>query len=101
MHLDDALDVSSVHGIPGVIGSIFIGFAAQQIRGSPVEDGVVFGGSGHLLAVQSLAVVVVMAYSAVVTWILMTVIRKIMGRISVRVRHRWSLTRRVFIARTC
>jgi Amt family ammonium transporter len=28
--IDDALDVSSVHGVTGVIGSIAIGFCAQK-----------------------------------------------------------------------
>jgi Amt family ammonium transporter len=28
--IDDALDVSSVHGVTGVIGSLAIGFCAQK-----------------------------------------------------------------------
>jgi ammonia channel protein AmtB len=28
--IDDALDVSSVHGVTGIIGSIAIGFCAQK-----------------------------------------------------------------------
>ena len=65
LKIDDALDVSSVHGVPGLV-AIFIGFAgSSQIGGA---DGVVYGGSGKLLGVQCLACLVTAAWSVVFTY---------------------------------
>ena len=69
--LDDALDVSSVHGVTGIVGSIAIAFAANTKIGGH-ETGLVYGvdlgDSAKLLGVQLLAVVVTGAYSAIVTY---------------------------------
>eukprot|EP01112_Ceratiomyxa_fruticulosa_P000278 TRINITY_DN10266_c0_g1_i1.p1 TRINITY_DN10266_c0_g1~~TRINITY_DN10266_c0_g1_i1.p1 ORF type:complete len:445 (-),score=64.35 TRINITY_DN10266_c0_g1_i1:232-1566(-) len=80
LKIDDALDVSSVHGITGVVGSISIGFLAQRsVNPNLREDGLIFGGNGHLLGVQVLAVVVVAAYSMALTYVLLKIIDKTMG----------------------
>jgi len=66
LKIDDALDVSSVHGVPGLVGAIYIGFAgSSQIGGA---DGVVYGGDGKLLGVQCLACLVTAAWSVVFTY---------------------------------
>jgi ammonium transporter, Amt family len=65
--LDDALDVSSVHGVAGVIGALFIGVAAQSaISGS--GNGFLIDGSFRLLFNQCVALVAVGAWSGAVTY---------------------------------
>eukprot|EP01113_Clastostelium_recurvatum_P019579 TRINITY_DN230_c0_g1_i1.p1 TRINITY_DN230_c0_g1~~TRINITY_DN230_c0_g1_i1.p1 ORF type:complete len:443 (-),score=98.98 TRINITY_DN230_c0_g1_i1:57-1385(-) len=79
LRIDDALDVSSVHGLTGVIGSIAIGFIARTSVNPSVPNGIVFGGDGRLLGVQVLAVVVVAAYAGVVTFVIAKIIQKTIG----------------------
>ncbi len=44
LRVDDALDVSSVHGLTGAIGSIFIGFASQlSVNPDQGADGLFYG----------------------------------------------------------
>lgn len=70
--IDDALDVSSVHGVTGVVGSLFIGLAADRdVYPGLAHVGAVFGGSGRLFGVQLLAVLVAGAWAAAVTLALM------------------------------
>jgi ammonium transporter, Amt family len=66
LKIDDALDVSSVHGVPGLIGALYIGFAGDSSVGG--ADGLVFGGGGKLLGVQLLACVVASVWSGVFTY---------------------------------
>jgi Amt family ammonium transporter len=76
-HVDDALDVSSVHGVTGIVGSLFIGFAADQtlLPGTITHDGVIFGNhSAYLLGIQTVAVFVTFAYTAVVTFLIFRVL---------------------------
>ncbi len=77
LHIDDALDVSSVHGITGIIGSLAIGFATQTKISGTSNDGIFFGRhSAYLLGVQVLAVVVVASYTALITWALLAIISR-------------------------
>eukprot|EP00053_Salpingoeca_punica_P013386 m.120945 g.120945 ORF g.120945 m.120945 type:complete len:457 (+) comp16190_c0_seq1:587-1957(+) len=70
--LDDAVDVSSVHGVTGVVGSILIGFFANSNLSEQNNlDGVFHGGNGKLLGFQILAVLVSGAFSGVVTYAIM------------------------------
>jgi len=80
LKIDDALDVSSVHGVTGIIGSLSIGFFSQHDINLQVNNGVVFGDhSFKLLGIQLLAVLVTMVYSGVVTFIIGMVIQKTIG----------------------
>lgn len=72
--LDDALDVVGVHGVGGILGSLLVGVFAQQMIGG--VDGLI-AGNAHQLLVQLIAVLVVAAYSAIVTFVLLKVINKI------------------------
>ena len=72
--LDDALDVVGVHGVGGILGSLLVGVFAQQAFGG--VDGLI-AGNAHQLLVQLIAVAVVAAYSAVVTFVLLKLINKI------------------------
>jgi Amt family ammonium transporter len=79
LHIDDALDVSSVHGVPGVVGALAIGFAAERLYNPAVShEGVFISGSWILLANQLLAIVVVAAWSAVWTYLIFKAIHACM-----------------------
>lgn len=78
LRIDDALDVSSVHGLTGVIGSLFVGFAAETAVNPVVGNGVVFGGTRQIW-VQFVAVAVAAVYAGVITYILCVVINKTVG----------------------
>ena len=66
--LDDALDVVGVHGVGGILGSLLVGVFAQQAFGG--VDGIIAGNT-HQLLVQLIAILVVAAYSAIVTFLLL------------------------------
>jgi Amt family ammonium transporter len=78
LRIDDALDVSSVHGLTGIIGSIFVGFAAEKRVNANVENGLVFGGT-HQIWAQLVAVAVAAAYAGLVTFILCVCINRVIG----------------------
>mgnify|MGYP000973300637 CR=1 FL=1 len=71
---DDALDVVGVHGVGGILGSLLVGVFAQQMIGG--VDGLI-AGNAHQLLIQLIAVLVVGAYSALVTFVLLKVINRI------------------------
>jgi Amt family ammonium transporter len=83
--LDDALDVSAVHGVTGVVGSIAIGILANREIGGH-STGLVYDfgfkdpaivSSLRFLGVQCLAVVVAGAYSALVTYAILRFLKAI------------------------
>jgi ammonium transporter, Amt family len=76
--IDDALDVSSVHGITGIVGSIAIGLVATTIINPNGPDGLLYGNSLQL-AIQALGVAVAAALAFVVTILIMKVIDATIG----------------------
>jgi len=78
LRIDDALDVSSVHGLTGIIGSVAIGFLATTTANPNGPNGL-FYGEARQLWVQIVAVVVAMAYSAVLTFIIGFILEKTIG----------------------
>ena len=76
---DDALDAFGVHGIGGIVGSIFTGvFATQYVTGEGGQQGALYG-DWHQLGIQVFATLVSIAFSAVVTYILYKVVDKTVG----------------------
>eukprot|EP01094_Clydonella_sp_ATCC50884_P000755 TRINITY_DN1057_c0_g1_i1.p1 TRINITY_DN1057_c0_g1~~TRINITY_DN1057_c0_g1_i1.p1 ORF type:complete len:225 (+),score=65.07 TRINITY_DN1057_c0_g1_i1:1260-1934(+) len=69
LRIDDALDVSSVHGLTGVIGSLAIGFFADKSVNPAGADGWVHGNFRQVW-VQMVGVGVALAWSGVVTLVL-------------------------------
>ncbi len=71
---DDSLDVVGVHMVGGIVGGLLIGFfASTDILGQEAgayEEGLLFGGGAALLIEQALSIVVVMAFSFGVTFVL-------------------------------
>ena len=64
LKIDDALEVFRAHGVGGITGSLMIGiFGAKAIGSVSASTGVVL--------IQLLAVVVVAAYTVLVTWLIM------------------------------
>jgi Amt family ammonium transporter len=75
---DDSLDVVGVHLVGGVIGSILLGVFAQASVNPAGADGLLFGNAA-LLGKQAVAVVAVLAFSFVATWIIARVVDAVIG----------------------
>ena len=76
---DDALDVVGVHLVGGILGALLIGFFATKVTNSAGANGLFYHGGWGLLGKQALAVVAVVAYSFVVTYILAQIMDKTIG----------------------
>jgi ammonium transporter, Amt family len=72
---DDSLDVIAVHLVGGMIGSILLGLFADDAVNPAGKDGVFFGGGWGLFGEQVLAVVVVLAFSFVVSGLIGVALR--------------------------
>lgn len=76
---DDSLDAFGVHGIGGTVGAILTGvFATQQVTGATEPLGAI---DGHLGAIggQLVSVIVTVVYAAVVSYVLLKILDKVMG----------------------
>src|SRR5664280_775060 len=76
---DDALDVVGVHLVGGMLGALLIGFLADGAVAGPKHKGLFYGGGFAQLGKQALAVVVVVAYSFVVSYILAKIVQATIG----------------------
>ncbi|MER8088599.1 ammonium transporter [Streptomyces sp. NPDC058316] len=75
--VDDTLDVVGVHGVGGLIGLIMVGlFATARISG---KKGLFYGGGWGLLGKQLVAIVSVIAFSFVLTWLIAKVVDLTVG----------------------
>ena len=78
--IDDSLDVFPVHGVGGILGTLLAGVFASDALG-------MFSGQGYSgeatmasqMGVQAVGVVATIAYTAVVTWVLLKVVGALMG----------------------
>lgn len=85
LKIDDSLDVFPVHGVGGILGTLLAGvFSSTQLG--------VFSGYGFAavnetmidqLGVQIIGVAATFTYTAVVTWLLFEIIRKLLGGLRV------------------
>jgi Amt family ammonium transporter len=67
--LDDSLDVVAAHGVGGTVGALLTGvFAQKALNGA--TDGLLFGNPGQL-GIQAIAVVAALAYSGIMSFILL------------------------------
>lgn len=78
LKIDDALDVSSVHGVAGIIGSLAIGIFASSMINPNGPDGFLFGNPEQLL-IQAIGVGVAGALGFGGTWIILQVIKHLIG----------------------
>ena len=72
LNLDDSLDVIAVHLVGGIIGSVLLGILAEEAYGGLV-------GSVDQLGRQALSVVIALAYSFGVTYVIAKVLDMTMG----------------------
>lgn len=83
LRIDDSVDTVGVHFIGGVWGSLMLGFFADASFNPNVDfsktgnNGIFFGGSGHLLGEQALSILCVTAWSTVVTLIIVLIFTKV------------------------
>ncbi len=73
---DDSLDVFGIHGVGGIVGALLTGIFATTAIGA--GSGWVDGNTNQLIA-QALSIVIVAAYSAIVTWIILKFIQAVCG----------------------
>ena len=78
MGYDDSLDVVGVHLVGGLVGTLLIGLLADPASPAGVA-GLLYGGGLDQLARQALGAVVVLSYSAAMTWVIATVVQKTVG----------------------
>lgn len=85
LRIDDALDVSSVHGVAGITGSLAVGIFANAMINPTGPVGVLFGNIAQFGS-QLLGVGVAIALGFGGTFIIMKVIKAVMGvRVSQKV----------------
>jgi len=72
---DDSLDVVGVHLVAGLIGTLALGFIA--LPGEESAGGLFYGGGFSQLISQVVACVLVIAFSAAATWVIATVVGKL------------------------
>ncbi|HXC37335.1 MAG TPA: ammonium transporter [Burkholderiales bacterium] len=71
LHIDDTLDVSPVHGVGGVIGTLLTAvFAAPALGGLGFSSDTTIGGQ---FAAQALGVVSVGIWAAALTWVILKI----------------------------
>ena len=76
---DDSLDVIAVHLVGGIVGSLLLGLFSDKAVNALGADGLLNGGGMKLLQEQVLAVVVVLAFSFAVTYLLARVLDATIG----------------------
>ena len=79
LRFDDALDVVAVHFVGGVLGTLLLGLFANSSINSQSADGLFYGGGLDLLGYQAVALIAVIAFSFVLTWLIAVGIEKTIG----------------------
>lgn len=75
---NDALDAFGIHGAGGIVGAILTAvFQSKQVN-PDITNGLLYTGDIHGVAIQTLCVVVVIAYSIIVTYLIARVIKVFM-----------------------
>jgi ammonium transporter, Amt family len=79
---DDSYDVVGVHLVGGLVGSLLLGFFADNTINKVVgeNEGVFLGGGVSLLKEQVIAVVATMVWSFVVTLVIMFVLKAVLPK---------------------
>jgi Amt family ammonium transporter len=77
LHIDDSLDVSPVHGVGGVLGTILTGvFVSAGLGGVGFADGMTMS---KQLGVQALGVLATAAWCALITYIILKILDATLG----------------------
>ncbi len=75
---DDSLDVVGVHGVGGTWGALATGLFASKAINAAGNDGLFYGNPGQLW-IQFVAVVATLALAFVGTYILLSIVKAVMG----------------------
>jgi Amt family ammonium transporter len=75
---DDSLDVVGVHGVGGTWGAIATGLFASKAINSAGNDGLFFGNPGQLW-IQIVSVIATWALAVIGTYILLSIVKAVMG----------------------
>ena len=75
---DDSLDVVGIHGVGGTIGLLAVGLLASKGVNPGGANGLFFGNSSQL-GIQALAVLVTIAYTFIVSYLLLKLVDKLFG----------------------
>jgi Amt family ammonium transporter len=73
---DDSLDVFGVHAVGGIVGAILTGVCAGSLGGVGLSEGVTIG---HQVWVQTRSVLVTLAFSGIVTFIILKLLDAAIG----------------------
>lgn len=75
LRIDDSLDVFAVHGVGGILGALLVAFLAHERFGGVGLDGSMMAQFG----VQLKAAIVVVAWSAIVSWVLAWAVNQVVN----------------------
>jgi len=80
LKIDDSLDVFPVHGVGGILGTFMVGiFASSELglfSGQGLAEGVTIGAQ---LGVQATGIIATIAYTALVTYVLLKLVEVVVG----------------------
>ncbi len=77
LKIDDSLDVFPVHGVGGILGTIFAGiFVAAGLGGIGYANGMDMGSQ---VSVQLIGIIAVITFTAIVTFVILKVVDKLLG----------------------
>ena len=72
IRVDDPVGAVSVHGVCGLLGTLWVGVAHT-------EEGLLYGGGASLLGIQAVGVLAVAAWVATATALLLAIVKAVMG----------------------
>ncbi|PNZ70756.1 ammonium transporter [Staphylococcus croceilyticus] len=75
---NDTLDAFGIHGVGGVVGAVLTGVFQSHAVNGDIDNGLVYTGNIHAVLVQLIAVVVVVIYTILLTWVIGKVLQKLM-----------------------
>ena len=75
---DDTLDAVGVHGVGGTFGALATGLFASTAINPAGHNGLFFGNPMQL-GIQAISIIAAIAYSFIVTWIILKLLDKTMG----------------------
>ncbi|CAH2716210.1 Ammonium transporter [Neobacillus rhizosphaerae] len=81
--IDDPITALSVHGTAGVWGTLSTGLFATNELATVGKPGLFYGGGFHQLGVQALGVITCAAFAFIVSYILLSVMKKAMNGLRV------------------
>jgi Amt family ammonium transporter len=78
LKIDDVLDVSSVHGVTGILGTLLVGIFATSIINPAGPNGMLYGNPSQL-GIQAIGVAAAVALAFIGTVVIMKIIDATIG----------------------